>query len=37
MNKLPLEKRAAILGMMVEGMAIRAIARLTGVSKNDDH
>ena len=33
MNKLPLEKRAQILGMMVEGMAIRAIARLTGVSK----
>ena len=34
MNKLPLEKRAQILGMMVEGMSIRAIARLTGASKN---
>ena len=34
MNKLPLEKRAQILGMMVEGMSIRAITRLTGVSKN---
>jgi DNA-directed RNA polymerase specialized sigma24 family protein len=34
MNKLPLEKRAQILGMMVEGMAIRAISRLTGASKN---
>ena len=34
MNKLPLEKRAQILGMMVEGMAIRAISRMTGASKN---
>lgn len=34
MNKLPPEKRAQILGMMVEGMSIRAIARLTGASKN---
>lgn len=34
MNKLPLEKRAQIIGMMVEGMAIRAISRLTGASKN---
>ena len=34
MNKLPLEKRAQILGMMVEGMALRAISRLTGASKN---
>ena len=34
MNKLPTERRAQILGMMVEGMSIRAIARLTGVSKN---
>jgi IS1 family transposase len=34
MNKLPPEKRAQILGMMVEGVSIRAIARLTGASKN---
>ena len=34
MNKLSTEKRAQILGMMVEGMSIRAITRLTGVSKN---
>ncbi len=34
MNRLPLERRAQILGMMVEGMSIRAITRLTGVSKN---
>ena len=34
MNKLPTERRIQILGMMVEGMSIRAIARLTGASKN---
>jgi len=34
MNKLPREARAQILGMMVEGMAIRAISRMTGASKN---
>jgi IS1 family transposase len=34
MNKLPLEKRAQILGMMVEGNSIRAISRMTGASKN---
>jgi IS1 family transposase len=34
MNRLPIEKRAQILGMMVEGMSIRSIARLTGASKN---
>jgi len=34
MNRLPTEKRAQILGMMVEGMSIRAISRLTGASKN---
>lgn len=34
MNRLAPEKRAQILGMMVEGMAIRAISRLTGASKN---
>lgn len=34
MNKLPAAKRAEILGMMVEGVSLRAISRLTGVSKN---
>src|SRR3984957_16144504 len=34
MNMLSLEKRTQILGMMVEGMSIRAISRLTGASKN---
>lgn len=34
MNRLTSEKRTQILGMMVEGMSIRAIARLTGASKN---
>jgi IS1 family transposase len=34
MNKLPPERRAQILDMMVEGNSIRAIVRMTGVSKN---
>lgn len=34
MNKLPSAKRAEILGMMVVGVSIRAIVRMTGVSKN---
>src|SRR5436190_10356990 len=34
MNKLPSEKRAQILQMMVEGVSIRAIVRMTGASKN---
>src|SRR5215472_8152156 len=34
MNRLPTERRAQILGMMVEGNSIRAIVRMTGVSKN---
>jgi IS1 family transposase len=34
MNKLTREKRAQILGMMVEGISIRSITRLTGASKN---
>ena len=34
MNKLPREARARILGMMVEGVSIRAISRMTGASKN---
>jgi len=33
MNKLPSGKRVEVLGMMLEGMSIRAIVRLTGVSK----
>ena len=34
MNKLPTEKRAQILQMMVEGVSIRAISRMTNASKN---
>jgi len=34
MNILPTEKRAQILQMLCEGMSIRAITRITGVSKN---
>lgn len=34
MNKLPADRRAQLLGMMVEGMSIRAISCLTGASKN---
>jgi len=34
MRKLARTDRAQILGMMVEGMSIRSICRLTGVSKN---
>jgi len=34
MNRLQAAKRAQIIGMMVEGVSIRAIARLTGTSKN---
>lgn len=34
MNRLPLSKRAQIIGLMVEGMSIRAISRVTGASKN---
>ena len=34
MNKLSSAKRAEILGMMAEGVSIRAITRLTGISKN---
>ena len=33
MNKLPNEKRAQILQMMAEGLALRAITRLTGISR----
>ena len=34
MNKLSTTKRAQILGMLVEGMSVRAITRITGVSIN---
>jgi len=34
MNKLSLEKRAQILGLLVEGNSMRAITRLTGCSIN---
>jgi IS1 family transposase len=34
MNRLPNERRVQILGMMVEGVSIRAISRMTGASKN---
>ncbi len=34
MNRLSTEKRAQIIGMMVEGVSIRSIVRLTGASKN---
>jgi IS1 family transposase len=34
MNKSSPERRAQILGMMVEGISIRAISRMTGASKN---
>lgn len=33
-NRLPTEKRAQILNMMVEGMSIRSISRMAGTSKN---
>jgi IS1 family transposase len=34
MNKLSRETRVQILGLMVEGMSMRAISRMTGASKN---
>src|SRR6266567_99137 len=34
MNRLTTERRAQILGMMVEGNSIRSIVRMTGASKN---
>jgi len=33
-NKLPPPKRPQILGMMVEGVSIRATSRMTNASKN---
>ena len=32
MNKLPAHKRAQILSMLVEGMSMRSVSRITGVS-----
>src|SRR5437016_503760 len=32
MNKLPLAKRAQIIGMLVEGMSLRAITRLVSIN-----
>ena len=34
MNKSSTARRAEILGMMAEGVSIRAISRMTGASKN---
>ena len=34
MNRLMIKDRARIIGMLVEGMSLRAITRLTGVSIN---
>ena len=34
MNKLPSETRAQVLHLLCEGQSIRAVTRLTGVSKN---
>src|ERR1700730_12905939 len=33
MNKLPIEKRAQVLQMMAEGISLRAITRLTSISR----
>jgi IS1 family transposase len=37
MNKLPSEKRAQALQMMAEGVSMRAIVRLTGISRTTLH
>lgn len=34
MNRLAIEKRAQIIGLLVEGMSMRAVTRVTGVSIN---
>lgn len=34
MNKLPVEKRVAVLKALVEGCSIRSVVRMTGVAKN---
>jgi transposase-like protein len=34
MNRLPIEKRAQIIGLLVEGMSLRAVSRIVGCSIN---
>lgn len=34
MNRLPIEKRAQIIGLLVEGMSMRAVTRIVGCSIN---
>lgn len=34
MNKLPIEKRVAVISALVEGCSIRSTVRMTGVAKN---
>jgi IS1 family transposase/lambda repressor-like predicted transcriptional regulator len=34
MNRLPIEKRAQIIGLLVEGMSMRAVSRVAGCSIN---
>lgn len=34
MNKLPIEKRTHIISLLVEGMSMRSVTRITGCSKN---
>ena len=34
MNRLSVERRAQVIGCLVEGMSIRATVRVTGVAKN---
>lgn len=34
MNRLPIDRRAQIIGLLVEGMSMRAVTRITGVSIN---
>jgi IS1 family transposase len=34
MNRLPIEKRAQIIGLLVEGMSMRAVSRIVGCSIN---
>ena len=34
MNKLPIDKRVAVISALVEGCSIRSTVRMTGVAKN---
>ena len=34
MNRLPIEKHAQIIGLLVEGMSMRAVTRVVGCSIN---